>query len=110
MIIFSKHPEALEDEIFMGINRGNSQDYLSFKTVRKGKVFDLQTQAYLVFVKKEEVADRAVPVEEYNKLDISFLHGSDAYPATITSEEYHEQLRMLPCLTRHITRFVGERG
>jgi hypothetical protein len=108
MIIFSKHPEAFDDEIFMGINRGNSQDYLSFRTARKGKVFDLQTQAYPVFVKKEEVADRAVPIEEYVKLDMSFLHGSQSFPAAITAEEHDKQLRMLPSLTRRMTSFMGD--
>jgi hypothetical protein len=108
MIIFSKHPEAKEDEIFIGVNKGDSKDFLSFKTARKGKVFDLQTQAYPVFVKKEEVASHAVPLEDYIKLDISYLHGSQAFPATITAAEHYEQLARLSSLTKAVTNYTGE--
>jgi hypothetical protein len=107
MIIFSPHPEAQEDEILIGINKGNCQDFLTFKTARKGKIFDKLTGAYPVFIKKEEVADHALPIEVWADMDVSWLTSSQTKIPTITKEKYYEELDRLIYLTRDVTSFIS---
>jgi hypothetical protein len=103
MIIFSPHPEAEEDEIFIGINKGNCQDFLTFKTARKGKISDKLTGAYPVFIKKAEVAHHSVPIEAWLSMDMSWLTSSQAKKPTTTIKEHYEELGRFVHMTKEVT-------